>query len=594
MPIKPLKRLLALSVTLVLLLSSCSIAEPAPGIQSDDTALTWSAWNGFNNFLELAAETYPDIELELSSYAGANSTGYSWAQMRGDDIPDIFITSQILDEDLMKERLVDLSGYPFIGNLSTSLLDQVSVDGGIYLLPVSTAMYGICYNKTLMKEHGWQLPSDFAELEQLCAEIREAGMIPGVIGTKLTGNTFSAVFNLAKTSWLTTPEGVNWERDFLAGTATAAGMWEGTMDYVQKYIDIGMFTVDPEEPNNIAMAQDYLGHRKAVFFTAAWAPSFSEFENGDQIGIMPYISEDGSKNTYMYSPHTYIGISSRLTQPGNKKKLEDAVKLLSLLFTPEGQAAFVSDNTPYLLSALDNTGVSEDSMIYDAQKAMREGRAFPMTYAHWENILSDIGQAYKDWFHGANNMDGPACIARMDELQSSYLNAQGTVYFCQSTACFTLEETACLAGKALGSAVEADAAMIPYAAEHRNDGAPKACITGKLYQDRINMDVSNTIAPGLDGEYAILTMTGAEAKALATAGFDPAGDGNAIPYTLVVRGGGGLEDNETYRVAFLMQTYTEEVGQTYSAQVEKGSFRTFLREWLTAQETVSPDGNSWE
>ena len=143
--------------------------------------------------------------------------------MRADDIPDIFITSQILDEELAKERLADLSGYPFINSFSTSILDQVSIDGGIYLLPTSYAMYGIFYNKTLMEEYGWSVPKDLEELEALCGEIREAGLIPGVISTQLTGGPFSTMFNLAKTDWLTTPDGVQWEQDFLAGNATASG-----------------------------------------------------------------------------------------------------------------------------------------------------------------------------------------------------------------------------------------------------------------------------------------------------------------------------------------------------------------------------------
>lgn len=54
---------------------------------------------------------------------------------------------------MAKERLVDLSGYDFINNFSTALLDQVSIDGGVYLLPAGTSMFGILYNKTLMEEH---------------------------------------------------------------------------------------------------------------------------------------------------------------------------------------------------------------------------------------------------------------------------------------------------------------------------------------------------------------------------------------------------------------------------------------------------------
>lgn len=82
----------------------------------------------------------------------------------------------------------------------------------------------------------------------------------------------------------------------------------------------------------------------------------------------------------------------------------------------------------------------EDSLIYDTQQALWDGRAFLMTYVGWENVLADMGQAYKDWLRGDNGMDGPGCIARMDELQTGYLNNLDTVYFCESTADFTLED----------------------------------------------------------------------------------------------------------------------------------------------------------
>ena len=160
------------------------------GGSADGGALTWGTWGSYGRhkaFLDLLEQTHPDIALEFISYTGGNSTGYSWIQMRADDIPDIFITSQILDPELAKERLADLSGYDFVNSFSTAILDQVSIDGGIYLLPVSNSVYGIYYNKTLMEEYGWELPTNFAELESLCGEIREAGLLPGVVGTQLTG-----------------------------------------------------------------------------------------------------------------------------------------------------------------------------------------------------------------------------------------------------------------------------------------------------------------------------------------------------------------------------------------------------------------------
>ncbi|MCI8418200.1 MAG: carbohydrate ABC transporter substrate-binding protein [Lachnospiraceae bacterium] len=593
---KSIRRLLALAMGAVLLLSACSSWKNKA--DHDSSRLTWGTWGAYGRqekFLRLLEETYPDIQPEFISYTGGNCTGYSWAQMRADDIPDIFITSQILDQDLAKERLVDLSSYPFINGFSNSILDQVSMDGGIYLLPVSNSMYGIFYNKSLMEEKGWEVPANFQELEVLCHEIQKEGLIPGIVGTKLTGGPFSTVFNLAKTDWLTTPEGVAWEKDFLAGNASAEGMWEGTMDYVQRYMDIGMLHTDPEDRNNPELILDYLGNRKAVFCTAVQLVNITEFpETGDKIGMMPFISRDGSKNTYMYNPTFYFGISKRLTEPGNEKKLEDAIKILSLLYSPEGQATFIDKDTPCVMSVLDSTTVPEDSLIYDAQQALWEGRAFPMTYANWENVLADIGQAYKEWFRGENGMDKTTCIAQMDKLQQGYLNHSDELYFCESTADFTLEETGRLLGKALGSHADVDAVMVPLGEFHEGGVEIREGVTGKLYEGRINVDIVSAICPGYDGEYAVMTMTGAQAKALAQEGFDAVGDGNPFPYMLVTRGDSELEDAKSYQVGFFMKGYTQETAQSYATQIYPDSLRSIVRTWMEEQKTVSPDGNPWE
>ncbi len=232
-------------------------------------------------------------------------------------------------------------------------------------------------------------------------------------------------------------------------------------------------------------------------------------------------------------------------------------------------------------------------MIYDAQQAMQEGRAFPMTYAGWENVLADIGLAYKEWFRGENNTDGKDCIARMDELQRDYLDSAGQVYFSESTADFTLEETAALIGKALGSKTGADASMVLMGEYHRDVPVMRAGVTGKLYAGRINTDVAASISPDFDGEYALLSMTGKEAKAFKEAGFTPEGESQPYPYVLVTKGGAELQDEETYQIAFLKGSYTEEAAGAYSAQVLEGSAGGMLREYLEEQKTVSPD-SPWE
>lgn len=589
---KLLRRLSALSAAAVFLLSACTPFQKTS--DTDEQVLTWGTRNGYVDFLTLADETCKDIELDFSAYAGANMTAYEWAQMRGDDIPDIFVTSRILDENLAKERLADLSGFDFVDTISSPVLEQFSIDGGIYLLPVSSTVHGIYYNKTLMEENNWEVPTDFKELESLCAQIRDKGMTPGLVGTKLNDDPFSAVFNVAKAGWLSTPAGADWEQEFLSGNAAAAGMWEGTMDYIQRYMDIGMFSTDPGDRSNKELIEKEMGNRKIMFFTSMLDVSMKELPNGDQLGLMPYISEDGSKNIYINDPAGYIGISKRLTEPGNEKKLENALRILTLLYSPEGQACFITSQNPCALSVLDFNGLSEDSLIYDAGQAQNQGRFCPVTYTHWEHVLYDMGKIYKKWFRNEDGLNGPGCITWMDDIQTSYLAHNETINYCESTADFSLEETAALAGKALGSAAGTDAAMIPFAPFFKKGDLLDSGISGKLYKGMIDAEVITSISPGFDGEYAVLTMTGAQAKELAETGFSLSGDGEPYPYILVTKGGKEPEDDQICQVAFLMRSFSKEIGEQYNARTEEGSFQNILRQWLTEQQSVSPDGNPWE
>ena len=296
----------------------------------------------------------------------------------------------------------------------------------------------------------------------------------------------------------------------------------------------------------------------------------------------------------MYNPTSYIGISRRLTEPGNEEKLQQAVQLLSLLYSPEGQETFLTEETPCVLSVLESDVLSPDALVYDAQRAMREGRAFPMTYAGWEGILPDVGQAFKDWFRGEGTMDGPACIERMDVLQRDYLSLAGTMDFCQAEADFTLKETGALLGKALGQAADADAVLVPVGTFYQEGAALRSCVTGRLYQGGINAEIVSTILPAYSGEYAAAEATGAEIKALAQAGFDAAGDGKGFPYVLVTRGNRELEDDAVYRVALLVGGYTEETAERLHIDTEECQLQAALRTYLTEQGTVSPGSGSYE
>lgn len=128
-------------------------------------------------FIEQVHSVYPEVNIEVVSYSGDNTTTCLQNMFAAGDLPDV-CTLTYYDPriDLVSDKLLDLSGYDFTDNCVESRLQDVFDNGAIYLLPSTYNCYGITYNKTLHQKYGWELPNSFAELEVLAAKAKEAGM----------------------------------------------------------------------------------------------------------------------------------------------------------------------------------------------------------------------------------------------------------------------------------------------------------------------------------------------------------------------------------------------------------------------------------
>ena len=88
------------------------------------------------------------------------------------------------------------------------------------------------------------MPQNFEELKALVEVIREAGIDPVSAQFKLPGNGFFDVFTMAKTGFLSTPEGRRWEQDFKNGDATAAEGLSAAVEAIQELIDCGFLDAE--------------------------------------------------------------------------------------------------------------------------------------------------------------------------------------------------------------------------------------------------------------------------------------------------------------------------------------------------------------
>ena len=130
--------------------------------------------NGFNEFYPNVTFTYdPNTEFMLPDYIASNSGVDLFMttdqNIRGADKIDYYVQDHCLD--LSAEGL-DLSA------LRPEAVSDCTVDGKLLRLPIAMQTYGIVVNKTLLKNEGLSVPTNYEEFLEIMAALKSKGYIP--------------------------------------------------------------------------------------------------------------------------------------------------------------------------------------------------------------------------------------------------------------------------------------------------------------------------------------------------------------------------------------------------------------------------------
>lgn len=510
-----------------------------------------SANKDYTGFIEYAKSVYPEINIEIMPYRGANATQYMYDQLYTGHMPDIYSTTQMFTcYDKYPEHLIDLSKYDFTSKYNEARIDQYALNGKIYLLPTDYDVIGLVYNASLFEREGWDVPTSFEELEKLAPVIKEAGYDLADCATHLPGFGFQYLCNIADTTFLRSIEGIKWQRDFLAGNATAVEGLKSTFDYIQRWVDIGMleYSAADQSPN-----EHFKEGNTAFFVGDLYAWNTKPDGTGDVLKPLPYLSEDGTQNMFISNTVRCYGLNKQLEEPGNEQKLADALKIMELLSTDEGMTRIMEryETSSAKICSLKDWEMPETSPHYDYKEFIAEGHVAPLIYAGWENIMVDAGNAFFAYLRGeCTAMDVLTTIdARQAENLSSGVNVYATV---EET--LEVEDLAKLTGMVFCETAGADLALISLnewkeGVSSRYENANG--IGGAMMPlDMTEMDIVCWLPTGWYGTIQTYTFTGVRIKGLVQTGYDQNGNGNTYPYVLVTPEGFELDDNTEYTVYF--------------------------------------------
>ena len=498
-------------------------------------------------FIEQVHSVYPEVNIEIVPYSGDNTTTCLQNMFEANDLPDI-CTLTVYDPmtDHVSDKLLDLSGYDFTDNYVESRLQEVSDNGAIYLLPSSYNCYGITYNKTLLREHGWELPNSFAELEALAAEAKEAGVDLCLPQIQYPGYGFQYLCNIADADFLGTLDGKLWQKDYLSGEANVSntpGMMQA-MAYVQKWKDIGMLN-DSGDVLDDNVTRQRMAEGNTLFLMGGTNGIVESDDNADKFGLMPYLSVDGTQNVFVLKVNRFYGLNKKLEQ--NPQKLEDALKVMRVLSTVEGSSALIPAKT--LKSSLlpFKDAKADDTYYADVADALNAGNTAPFIYSGWENTIVTTGTKMLDFIKGDATMED--VIRQMDEDQDSVVNNTPDT-ITTVTEELSQEDCAMLVGRCFAQATGSDLALVSLSTwipgnptDQNHHG-----VAAKLYAKGItDYDLSVILPTGWNRTIQTVTLTGQQINDLLATGYDAYGNGKGYPY--VMASPVQPEADKTYQVA---------------------------------------------
>lgn len=303
--------------------SSTSNNGAASSGKAEHAALTiCTPLRNVNAFMDTVHEKYPEINFEVIPYTGYNGTAYMQDQLKSGEIPDIYSASTYSPGQMdLSDKLLDLSAYDFTNNYVPSRLQDVIDNGAIYLLPSYYGCVGITYNRNILADNGWTLPTSLKEMEELAPKVREAGYTFFLNQLQYPGYGFQYLCNILDTGFLSTMDGRQWQNDFLAGKTTVRDTPEmmEDMQSLQRWRDIGILNGDMGTAKDSEVAEEMA--KGNTLFMMGSSNDFTRYgADSADFGLMPYLSEDGHQNVFILNVTRFCGLSKKLAEPGNEWK----------------------------------------------------------------------------------------------------------------------------------------------------------------------------------------------------------------------------------------------------------------------------------
>jgi len=322
--------------------------------------ITWSnqpSIDALNALDDQFSQQFPNVKIELTQVANSNNayTNLRDTRFAANNV-DIFTAQNFIppvswaptsltseQQAVVNGNYADLTDYPWVANWSTGQT-AYTYENKVYAISTgATTVTGVFYNKQMFTDHGWTVPTTWAQFMQLCNDMKTAGITPMTVGGA-DGWPYTSLANDVVASV---------EPD---NNALAQGLWTGDrqftdansleiynrLDFINQNLEPGFLTIPySDDPGR------FVAGKAAMMPDGSWqAPVIEQVDSTFQFGYFPFPS-DKPGNAYQGKFDLSFGVNA------HSANLNWALKWMEFLSQKENYQTFV--NTTDMVPTMDVT-----------------------------------------------------------------------------------------------------------------------------------------------------------------------------------------------------------------------------------------------
>lgn len=342
-----------------LLLTGCGEEKkPDPAQSAQESAsgripVTMLYTLDLTHFEALVEETYPDIDLEVERNAVATIDGESERRLRTGHGSDIITTTMPTGD--VYAYAMDLSAFEFASAYQAGISQSLLIGGKTLFLPLPGRYSGYIYNATLAAQAGVsEPPATTGELLSMLDAAAAQGLGQGSDGVMfaIESNDLTTVSTYFVATqipdFLGQAEGVSWRERLTQRQDTFANGMAHCLSLPSAMVEKGY--LNPARLYNIRGNETPVQERMLdgtlllTYGSVRLLDTLNAGSDSYAFAMLPLLSEEGNPPWTVAAPAAFLGLNATLGEPGKEDVLDAAKRVLSLLSTPEGQAAFIEDS----------------------------------------------------------------------------------------------------------------------------------------------------------------------------------------------------------------------------------------------------------